>query len=235
MTEAKVEKRLNYLTYYSGFITLLLLIFIVGAFTYSGSDQFEEIDVKRINIVESNGQPALVLANSEHLPGAIIDGDTLTNRKGIPGIIFYNSEGDESGGLIFDTKVTDSTRTAFGHLSFDRYKQDQVIALQYVESPSGIYTGLRIKDRPEMNLTKQMDLMKAAEQGDKNAKQKLQDLESQSSNRVFIGTRGRTSLLQLRDNLGNERIRISVDSTDTPHLQFLDKNGKVTYELPRNR
>lgn len=177
----------------------------------------------------------MVFANSQRLPGAIIDGKKLTDRQGIPGIIFCNSEGNESGGLIFDTEKTDSTLFALGHLSFDPYKQDQVIALQYIESPSGSRSGLRILDRLKMSITNQYRLMEAAENGDQIAKQKLTKLEAQGKStalRVFVGTQGKTAALRLHDKYGNERIRISVDSADVSHLKFLNKNGDVTYRLP---
>lgn len=236
MRASEVEKRLKYLTYYSVFITFLLLVLIVGAFTYSGSNQFEEIDVKRINIIEPNGQNALVLANSQQLPGAVINGDTLTNRKGIPGIIFYNSEGDETGGLIFASEKTDSSDIAFGHLSFDRYNQNQVLSLDYTETASEYKAGLSITDRPEISINRIWEMMNAAKQGDNVAKQKIENLKSRgrySARRLFVGTKGRTALLRLNDRYGNERIRISVDSTDSPQLQFLDKDGDVTFELPQ--
>ena len=64
--------------------------------------RFEEIDVERINLVGKDGRVQLVLANKERLPDPVIDGKTL-KRSGLPtpGLIFYNDEGDECGGLIF--------------------------------------------------------------------------------------------------------------------------------------
>lgn len=53
--------------------------------------------------------------------------------------------------------------------------------------------------------------------------------------RVFVGTEGETAALRLHDKFGNERIRISMDSTDTPHIKFLNKDGKVTYSLPTKK
>lgn len=136
MNQAGIERRLWFLTVYAiGSAPLLLLVILVTAFGDMQQEHFEEIDVERINVNEPDGQPALVIANSRRLPGAVIDGQKLTSREGIPGIIFYNSEGDETGGLIFDTEKTDGTLTAFGHLSFGALRvfvgtQDETAALR---------------------------------------------------------------------------------------------------------
>lgn len=199
-------------------------------------EHFEEIDVERINVNEPDGQPALVIANSRRLPGAVIDGQKLTSREGIPGIIFYNSEGDETGGLIFDTEKTDGTLTAFGHLSFDRYKQDQVIALQYVETRSTQRAGLRVLDRPTMSLPDQRALMEAAEGGDVQAQQRLEKAERDGklgALRVFVGTQDETAALRLYDRFGNERIRMYVDSSGVARMEFLDDEEEVIYSVPQ--
>ena len=235
MNKAKIEKRLNYLTYYAVFMTFLLLGLVFFAFKSSENKQFDEIDVHRINVVEPNGQKALVIANSKRLPGVIMDGKEITSRKGIPGILFYNSQGDESGGLLFETRKINGNQAATGHFAFDRYKQDQIVALKYQETPTGPSSGLSVYDRPTMSMTNQMELQKAANNGDKKAKQKLEHLRNEgklSALRVFVGKKDKSAFLQLNDTYGNERIRLFVDSTGTPHLEFLDKNGEVTYSLP---
>lgn len=233
--QARLEKEVRLLKVYAIGSSLLLIVLVASAFIHTQNERFEEITVERINVVEPNGQPALVVANSRRLPGAIINGQKLSTREGIPGIIFYNGEGDETGGLIFDSERTDSTRAAFGHLSFDRYKQDQVVALQYVEESSSQRAGLRVLDRPSMSITDQFALQEAAEKGDVEAQQRLEEAEQKGNLgalRVFVGTQDKTAALRLQDRFGNERIRIYVDSSDAARMEFLNKDEEVIYSLP---
>ncbi|HXN96291.1 MAG TPA: hypothetical protein VN879_17415, partial [Candidatus Acidoferrales bacterium] len=63
---------------------------------------FDEISVRRINIVEPDGTTRMILSNKTDAPGLII------RRKEYPhpdrksaGVIFFDDEGTENGGLIF--------------------------------------------------------------------------------------------------------------------------------------
>src|SRR5439155_26686037 len=74
--------------------------------------KFDEIDVQRINIIAPNGMPRLVISNAERAPDVIINGKTY-HRSGSneAGMIFYNEEGSENGGMGF------SGHTRDGHVS----------------------------------------------------------------------------------------------------------------------
>lgn len=67
------------------------------------------LSVERLNIVDSLGRPVLVLANGPRLPGAVFHGkeypQAFVDRGRAAGMIFYNSVGDEVGGLIYDGAV----------------------------------------------------------------------------------------------------------------------------------
>jgi hypothetical protein len=63
--------------------------------------KFEEIDVERINIVEKDGTLKMVISNQERQPEAITNGVKMQGRGKAPGIILYNSVGDECGGFCF--------------------------------------------------------------------------------------------------------------------------------------
>ena len=69
----------------------------------------EELTAKRINIVEPNGQPRLVLSNVEKSPANLNHGKPF----GIPGgnrggLIFYDDEATECGGLVFSGRKDSS-------------------------------------------------------------------------------------------------------------------------------
>jgi hypothetical protein len=92
---------------------------------------FDQITVHRINVLEADGTPRLVIANTAEFPGGFYKGKELIrpDRKGQAGLLFMNNEGTEDGGLIFGGyKDADGTPRAWGHLSFGEYEQDQTIA-----------------------------------------------------------------------------------------------------------
>ena len=71
--------------------------------------KFDEIDVERINIREPNGNYRMVISNRPRSIGPIYKNKPFGYEGGgRPGIIFFNDEGTENGGLTF----TGSTCTA---------------------------------------------------------------------------------------------------------------------------
>ena len=97
------------------------------------------IDVQRINVREPDGTLRMVLYGAAREPGIIIAGHEQPNPGGqSAGILYYNKEGTENGGLIFDGEHDGhGTRHSGGSLTFDRYKQDQVVQLVGSEAGSG--------------------------------------------------------------------------------------------------
>jgi len=71
----------------------------------------KHIRAERIDIVEADGTLRMGLFNSNNVPPAMMDGvDMLPGHRsgmGASGIIFYNTEGDECGGLIFGSEKND--------------------------------------------------------------------------------------------------------------------------------
>ena len=79
----------------------LVIVFLEGA-TSSKVQTFEEIRVHRIDVVEPDGTLRMVISNRDRLPGVIVKGKELP-KSGRPGagMLFYNDEGSENGGLVF--------------------------------------------------------------------------------------------------------------------------------------
>lgn len=73
-----------------------------------GDREFDEINVKRINIVGDDGRVQMVISNRERFPDPLVGGRTF-KRRGfpMPGLVFYNSQGDECGGLAFGGSESD--------------------------------------------------------------------------------------------------------------------------------
>src|SRR6266481_1532169 len=123
-----MQKRMRLLEAYA---VLSLLIFGVLAFTAFAQtkQKFDEITVERLNVIEKNGQLVAVIANRDRMPDPITKGKTFKAERP-PGLIFYNGEGDECGGLVFGASSGEKARKgdkfgAYGGFSLDQYQQSQ--------------------------------------------------------------------------------------------------------------
>src|ERR1700748_2748138 len=124
----------RFLAAYSGVLTIVFGVTVLCGFTGANTrrQSFDEIDVHRINVREPDGTLRLVISNRQSFPGAIIKGKEYPHEdRKTAGVLFFDDEGTEDGGLIFGAvkdaqgKVTESNV----HLSFDQYMQDQVLTL----------------------------------------------------------------------------------------------------------
>lgn len=243
----KMQKDLLRLKLYAGVLTLLLITIGLFAFTGNRQSNFKEISVERINVLESNGQLRMVIANKKRSPENLSYGKPFTppiaggNR---PGLIFYNDEGTENGGLIF-TGGRDSSGKyqAFGHFSFDQYNQNQVLYLSYNDENGKQNTGLHIDDwqtSPSFNdwRAQYKKVQKLPDSPEKDGLiQKLmepQKGERAYAKRVFVGKDdSKTAMVILSDRMGKPRLQLLVDSIGTAKINFVDENGKVTFSLPK--
>lgn len=203
------------------------------------SDQstVRELNVQRINVMEPSGHPRLVIANTSHAPKAIKEGKEFFDPGPRPGMIFYNDEGTENGGFVFRGFQKDGKVEHGLHLSFDRYNQDQTLALQHIEQDGRLITGLNLVDRPQYPIDQYMTLMLAVQQGDTEAQSKLRQLEQQQPDihghrRAFYGTVDRKAMLQLNDPQGKKRIEMAVGKDGQPQLVFYAADGSELLRLP---
>ncbi|MGI8839777.1 MAG: hypothetical protein ACR2F8_03165 [Caulobacteraceae bacterium] len=137
-----------------GYCVVLTTIVASVTATHAISDTtrqaFDEIDVHRINLRENDGTLRMVIANKSHFPGAIFKGKEYPHpNRSTAGILFYNDEGTENGGLTFGgARGNDGKVSSSGHLSFDQYEQDQVVTLDQSEEDGRRAAGLGINDLP---------------------------------------------------------------------------------------
>ncbi len=91
----------------------------------------DAITVQRINVVEPDGTLRLVITNASQLPGLILRGEEHAhpNRNPASGLIFFNDEATEMGGLTFGGLRSSGGYSSGVHLSYDDCEQDQVIVL----------------------------------------------------------------------------------------------------------
>lgn len=227
-------------------LAVLIPLFALTAFrAVQQKQRFAEIDVERINIVEPDGRLALVIANTRRLPGPLWRGRELSKslsagRDGSAGLMFINSEGTEVGGLAYRTAVTDSGYSAHAILTFDQYNQDQVVGLHYFDRGTSRSQGLSVWDRPtNVTMGEVTTLFEARTRLSGLARDSVQrriDALARSggfgAHRVFLGSEDRTAGVRIMDTAGRERIRILVDSTNVPRMEFLDDQGRVVRTIP---
>ncbi len=234
----KLQRDVRLLKAYALVVTLLLGVLAFAGFGQANQKtKFTEIDVERINIVEKDGKLKLVISNGERQHPGVIDGRMLS-RKRPPGLLFFNDRGDECGGLSFNGDQKDGKGNAGGLLAFDRFNQDQTVAIQYSEGNGQYSAGLRVWDRPDTSLGEVVDKMQAIEKmsnGEEKtqAMQKLRETAGVgAAQRVFVGkTREKAAALTLADPQGRTRVVLLVDAQGVPKLEFLDEKGAVVQWL----
>ena len=203
--------------------------------------KIKELSIERLNVVEPDGTVRLVLCNTKYSPGHVFDGEYFGAEDGnrSAGLYFFDDEGNECGGLIYGgEQKEDGSVNAGVSLTFDQYRQDQVVALQCFEENKQRTAGLRILDRPDIPLNewvKQSEAIHALPDGpEKDLKRKQFEAENLTSQRAFIGKVKNTSLLSLNDDQGRTRIRLSVAPEGTAKLEFLNEKGDTTHNFPQN-
>ncbi len=191
------------LIYSSVISTVLLASLLMGAKSQPRS--FDEISVHRLNVTEPDGTLRMVISNKDRLPPVIIKGKErpeMGEPRPQAGMIFYNDEGTENGGLVFSGKKNDKGQVVDSglSLSFDRYGAGQTVQLAGVDDSENHFAGLQINDV--------------------------------GGQRVWAGRNGDgLASISLAGQDGKERIRLQVTADGKGSIVFLDATGKVAQEL----
>jgi hypothetical protein len=228
------------LAIYAGIVTVALAVVILGGFAKAPKKaSFDEIEVKRVNIVEPDGTLRLVISNKARFPGLYIMGKEYPHDRNTAGLIFLNDEGTENGGLIFGgSKDKQGKVESWGHLSFDQYMQDQILAIDAGEADGQRYSRIRLLDEPEFPISDMISVIESTARFPPNqrqvALQRAFAAKPQPHDRMFLGRdTDRSVALRLKDQEGRDRIVIKVGADGTPALQFLDSAGNLVSQLPR--
>lgn len=230
----------RFLMIYSGVLTLVFAVTVLcGAASWSRHLQVDQLDVRRINLREPDGTLRMVISDKAEFPGAIVRGKEYRHPRADAGMLFYNDEGTENGGLIFsghkakNGKVIDSG----GSLTFDQYEQDQIVQLVGTHDSDGHLAGMIVTDRPEHRpITEELAEMAQI--------RKLPDAQRTllMQQRIKSGYYGSTRIRVVRgndgdaevalcDGLGHPRLVMAVAKDGAASLRFLDENGKVLNQL----
>jgi len=230
----------KFLAAYSAVLTAVFaLTVLIAARNPAQNAEFDQITVHRINVVEPDGTPRLIVSDKAEFPGSFYHGKEIprTDRE-TTGMLFINDEGTENGGLIFGgAKDKDGVPHGYGHLSFDRYDQDQVINIEQNEDGDQRQSGIAINDVGDYSITPALmaeaQRIKAMPHGQARADgwKELNTKFPAAASRAYLGrTRDKSVGLSLSDAQGRNRLKILVKPDGTPVIQFLDQSGKVVNE-----
>jgi hypothetical protein len=240
----QIRRELRLLKGYAVVVTMILGTLFIAAFKQSArNEKFTEIDVERINIVEPDGKLRMVISNRPRSIGPIYKGKPFGYEGGgRPGIIFFNDEGTENGGLTFAGKrEANGTYTANTGLSFDQFNQDQILYFQYSDQNGSRRADFTIADRAPVDIydmVAERDSLRKIPDSTARAAALKKWAEPRNGQplfapRVYIGRdRARSAVINLSDPSGKTRLRMVVDSLGVASLQFLDAAGRVTSTLP---
>lgn len=205
---------------------------------------FDEINVHRINIVEPDGKPRVIISNRERMAGLYWGGKEYKHHsRDDGGFLFFNDDGDEVGGMTFANRKQDEHHSARSSLLFDQYKQDQTLGLVYAEQDGKREAGLRVWDRPDKSLLPAIELSDRIGRADSDAEReklraemkKLEDEYRASGGfgeRFFAGKQLEESIVRLADKQGRPRLVLKVAASGEPSVEFLDEAGKVVRRIP---
>ncbi len=241
----------RFLVVYSGLLTLILAGALLSGFASpGGGTTFDTINVQRINVIEPDGTLRMVLSNNSRIPGIIMHGHEYADYGGrkastAAGIIFYDAQASESGGLTFGgRKDADGAISRFGHLSFDRYDQDQMFTIDAVDDGTNHASSVLMLDQPNWSIEEYLRLLDSIQDLPPDEQEARIDeffathepgagVRTQLSNENYpdFPSFSRT-VLQLSDPAGQERTRLGVDDAGDPSLEFRDEAGGVTHEYP---
>ena len=122
-----LSKQVRFLKLYSAFLTVIILAMAGYLIIFLQENHFKQITAERINIVEPDGKLRMVISDQKNQHPGMMNGKVISARNRPAGIIFFNNDGDEDGGLVYDGNKQGASMT----YSFDQYKNDQVMQLQY--------------------------------------------------------------------------------------------------------
>lgn len=226
---------------------LIALTLAVLMLSWSDADSrddtvtFGEINTGRLNIVEPDGKYRLVLANAERFPGLFMEGQEYKHHSRTGGgMLFFNDEGDEVGGMSFGSAKTEDGHRANAGLMFDQYKQDQTVGIRYSESNGERMAGLQVWDRPDYSIKPLMEMSDRAAkaetpEGKEAIRKEMIDFAMArggvGAERMFVGKRLDNSVIELADAEGRPRLVLKVGADGHPSVEFLDEEGAVTRKI----
>lgn len=226
-------------------LSILNLAFLIGILGYlifihkeKEPEIISELSVNRLNIVGENGNKYVVISSPEYQARGTINGNPIdpeTTERPVPGLLFFNEEGDEIGGLVFGIDSTNSYQV----LTFDQRKNDQIMTLRKDEQKiNGKWMkryGLLLQERSEKPLPEVVSELRAIEKIEDSAikaekfRKFYSNEEHLAPRRMFVGRTFNEDIgLFLMDKKNKPRLLIYVDSEGNPKIEKIDSTGLKT-------
>jgi hypothetical protein len=230
-----LQKQVKALKIYAGVLTALVLILMIIMFKQTAAgEHFKHITAERIDIVDANGQIRMAISNHDRQHPGTIGGKELPKRDRPAGMIFFNDDGDECGGLVYDGNKKSAGMT----YSVDQYQNDQIMQIQYSQDKDGDSLkrsyGLKLWDKydnfPSAKVVAYVDsLKKLKDTAAYNAGiKKLQQPGVLTAERLFVGKNNKGEVgLFLKDDKGRPRLRIYINQQNQPVMETLNDKGEV--------
>ena len=198
---------------------------------------FDRIRVHRIDVIEPDGTPRLIIANKADYPGSFFHGREVdrSDRRDSAGMLMINDEGTEDGGFIFGGAKVNGKPSSFSHLSFDQYDQDQTVVLGTALNPDGTRdAGISLNDAPDRPITPEMYSeamrIKAMPHGEERATEWsafMARYPSLTPRGSFARAEDGSVALTLRDKTGQARLQLTVADNGEPAIKLFDAKGKA--------
>jgi hypothetical protein len=229
----------RFLAIYSGVLTIVFAITVLCGFAALRSQSFDQLTVHRINFVEPDGTPRLIISDRAEFPGMFMRGKEVPrpDRSDVAGLLFMNDEASEMGGLIWSgLKDKDGKIQNHGHLSFDEYEQDQIFVIDSGREDQDKFSEIRIGERGDYPIQQEIDasvqINKLPKEQQAAEWKKFFTTHTGDANRIYLGrSPDKSASLRIKDDQGRNRIIIRVDAGGNPVIQFLDESGKVSKEI----
>ena len=238
-----IRRQLKLLRAYAIVNSLVLVLIATTAFRQAATttQRFDEITVQRMNVVDANGTLRLVISNKDRMHPGQMDGKVIDRPRPVAGLLFFNEEGDEVGGLTFTGREVNGIRQANAGLMFDQFKQDQTIGFTYSESNGRRTAGFQVWDRSDAKLSDLIEKLNAANKISDAAQREAAIATARAAappgpRRIFVGKNAeRAATVSLADADGKPRLALTVDPGGNPRIEFLDANGTVLSRMPQDR
>lgn len=119
-------------------------------------------------------------------------------------------------------------------MTFDQYKNDQVMQMFLTEENKNRSYGFKISDRPDRHMKETIKLMESFQETDNETEKEriMAELNENSHIRMRTGKffNGDVGIF-INDKNGKVRVRVYVGADDAPHLEILDADGNVSAKL----
>lgn len=244
-----MNKELVFLRSFAIATSFGVVMLAFSAFKKTGNQRFAEIDVERINVIEKDGTVKMVITNIGRFPNgkdSLNNRPTNMERKKRSGMLFFNEDGIECGGFIYDGKKKADGHSAGMSLTYDQYDGDQVVQLLMQDYKAGgqrrVAGSLVFNDRPanetQIGLDKIWEELISLRKTDPATyRKKYNEYVTKGllggAPRIMLGqTDSRKNGLFLNDDKGKPKAMLYVDEKNEAKLRFFDDKGKVIATFP---